>query len=168
MTARAVMAHAKGAVLGLLAAAYRRRDRLGLVAFHGDRAVEAVPPTPRLAALARTVAGLPAGGRTPLPEALRLAAAILSRPAHAGARRSVWVVTDGRPNVAGRTPLEARRDAHTAAARLRRLVDDATVVDAESGTVRLGLARILAEALGATYVRLDGPRPAPPAGPGAS
>ena len=45
MAARHRMEAVKGAVLGLLADAYRQRDRVGVIAFRGTRAELLLPPT---------------------------------------------------------------------------------------------------------------------------
>lgn len=157
MAAGAVMARAKGAVLDLLGAAYRQRGRVGLVAFRGGHAVEAVAPRARAEQVARAVEALPSGGATPLADALRLTARVLERERRLGewhARGAVWLITDGRANVAGQAPAAAGADALAAAERLRALADLTTVVDVEAGTVRLGRARDLARALGAAYLPL--------------
>ncbi|MGH8976371.1 MAG: magnesium chelatase, partial [Acidimicrobiia bacterium] len=67
-------------------------------------------------------------------------------------RRAVLVlVTDGRATAPLPDPSGA---ALAAAAQVVRSGMEALVVDAEDGDVRLGLARTLAEAMGATYVAL--------------
>src|SRR4029453_19429499 len=71
---------ATGAVLGLLADAYLRRDRVSMLTFRGDSAEVVLPPTASVE-LARTrLAELPTGGGTPLAEGIT-AALSLPRPA---------------------------------------------------------------------------------------
>jgi magnesium chelatase subunit D len=73
-------------------------------------------------------------------------------PARAGTHRPLLVlVTDGRATSgpAGTDPVLAAEDA-AAAVRRRRV--SSVVIDAEDGPTRLGLARALAETMGARYL----------------
>jgi magnesium chelatase subunit D len=148
---------ATGAVLGLLADAYLRRDRVALLTFRGDSAEVVLPPTASVE-LARTrLAELPTGGVTPLAEGITVALAISRRAATDGWPPLLVLVTDGRAT--GHKGAAERAEAaatDVAAANL-----DVVVVDAEDGPTRLGLARQLATTMGARYVHLDemGARP---------
>jgi magnesium chelatase subunit D len=148
---------ATGAVLGLLADAYLRRDRVAMLTFRGDSAEVVLPPTASVE-LARTrLAELPTGGVTPLAEGITAALAIARRAATDGWPPLLVLVTDGRATGhkgAAEQALAAAAD--VAAANL-----DVVVVDAEDGPTRLGLARQLATTMGARYVHLEemGPRP---------
>ena len=148
---------ATGAVLGLLADAYLRRDRVAMLTFRGDSAEVVLPPTASVE-LARTrLAELPTGGVTPLAEGITAALAIARRAATDGWPPLLVLVTDGRAT--GQTGAAERAQAaatDVAAANL-----DVIVVDAEDGPTRLGLARELATTMGARYVHLDemGARP---------
>ena len=65
----------------------------------------------------------------------------------------VVVITDGRATAGDDAdPVAA---SHAAAARLASAVDRVVVIDTESGHTRLGLARAMAESIGAHYVHLD-------------
>ena len=98
MAARQRMRAVKGAVLSLLLDAYQRRDKVGLVTFRGAGAELALPPTSSVEAAARRLAGLPAGGRTPLAAGLARAARVLAAERLRDPRRRALlvVVTDGR------------------------------------------------------------------------
>ena len=148
MAARKRMTQVKTAVLSLLLDAYRRRDKVGLVSFRGQTAELLLPPTHSVDAAARRLEELPAGGRTPLAEGLLEAATVLDRERRRDPRRRplLVLVTDGRAT-AGNDPVTRSRQA----AELLRSVDT-VVVDCESGPLRLGLAGVLAEHLGAEYV----------------
>ncbi|MGL5861256.1 MAG: VWA domain-containing protein, partial [Phycicoccus sp.] len=74
MAAKKRMTAVKTAVLSLLLDAYRRRDKVGLVTFRGERAELALPPTHSVDIAAACLDELPAGGRTPLAEGLLEAA----------------------------------------------------------------------------------------------
>jgi magnesium chelatase subunit D len=148
MAARRRMEAVKGAVLSLLLDAYQRRDKVGLVCFRGAGAELLLPPTSSVDAAARRLESMPAGGRTPLAAGLAEAHATLRRERLRDPLRRplLVVVTDGR-HTAGGEPAAA-------AASLRRDGVAAVVVDCESGPVRLGLAVVLARALGAEYLNL--------------
>ena len=76
---------ATGAVLGLLADAYRRRHRVALVAFRGQTAEVALAPTASVEIARARLADLAVGGATPLAEGLD--AGPCHRPAGGGGRR---------------------------------------------------------------------------------
>ena len=63
------LAEVKGAVELMLAEGYARRDRVALIAFRGTGAELLLPPTHALARARRAIAGMPAGGGTPVAAA---------------------------------------------------------------------------------------------------
>jgi magnesium chelatase subunit D len=142
---------ATGAVLGLLADAYLRRDRVSMVTFRGDSAEVVLPPTASVE-LARTrLAELPTGGVTPLGEGINAALSIARRAASDGWPPLLVLITDGRATgnqAAGERAQAAATD--VAAAGL-----DVVVIDAEDGPTRLGLAEQLAMTMGARHLRLE-------------
>jgi len=150
MAARRRMEQVKTAVLSLLLDAYQRRDKVGLVTFRGDRADLALPPTSSVDAAAARLGDLPAGGRTPLAEGLLEAAKVLELERIRDPRRRplLVVVTDGRAT----SGADAVARSRTIAAHLARAGVAAVVVDCESGPMRIGLARTLAEHLAAVHV----------------
>jgi magnesium chelatase subunit D len=149
MAAKRRMSAVKGAVLSLLADAYQRRDKVGLVSFRGQGARVLLPPTPSTELAAARLEELPTGGRTPLAAGLEKAAEVLGRERlRERERRPLLVLlTDGRAT-AGPDPREA-------AARLDLLGVASVVVDTEEGHVRLGMAARVAEAMGARCLRLE-------------
>jgi magnesium chelatase subunit D len=149
MAARRRMSAVKGAVLSLLADAYQRRDKVGLVSFRGEGAQMLLPPTASVELAAPRLEELPTGGRTPLAAGLEKAAQILARERlRDGERRPLLVLlTDGRSTV-GPDPCRV-------ASRLRSLKVASVVVDTEEGHVRLGMAEAIAEHLGARCLRLE-------------
>ena len=149
MAARKRMSAVKGAVLSLLNDAYQRRDRISLISFRGEGARVLLPPTSSVELAASRLEVLPTGGRTPLAAGIEKAAEMLKRERLRDRDRRPLVVllTDGRVT-AGPDPLAA-------AAGLRSLGAASFVVDTEEGYVRLGMARELAEAMGAGCLRLE-------------
>jgi magnesium chelatase subunit D len=152
MGARRRMAAVKGAILGLLLDAYRRRDRVALVTFRAERADVVLPPTSGVDRAAAALADLPTGGATPLARGLEQAAALIAaeRRRDPDRRALALVVTDGRASGGA----DGRAAARHAAARLARAADGVVVFDGEEGRVRLGLATELAHAAGARLLPL--------------
>jgi len=95
------MAEAKAAALALLSEAYQKRDRVGLIAFHGSGAQVLLPPTDSVELARGLLEDLPTGGKTPLAEALvkthQLVRVELARDP--GLTPLIVLMTDGRPNV---------------------------------------------------------------------
>lgn len=154
MGARDRMRAVKGAVLSLLRDAYRRRDRVAVVTFGGRGARVALPPTSSAELAARLLAEMPVGGRTPLAEGLEETRRILEMSAgrDPDTRPLVVLLTDGRANTGGSDPLAS---ALSAAAQLARRNVRAVVVDTEHAPYRLSLASLIADAMGASSVRLE-------------
>lgn len=152
MAAKRRMRQVKAAVLSLLLDAYQRRDKVALVTFRGHAADLTLPPTGSVDVAKRRLDDLPAGGRTPLAEGLRMAWEVAARERLRDPRRRplLVVVTDGRAT-SGTDPLPR---AHAVADRLAADNIDTLVVDCESGGMRLGLARTLAEHLRGQYTEL--------------
>lgn len=138
---------AKVAVSSLLVDAYQHRDRVALVAFHHQDAEVVLRPTGSIEVARARLDAMRSGGRTPLAAGIDLAAEVASSAS--AYRPLVVVVSDGRATEAphDQDPMSA---AIEAAARLRRSGMASVVVDAEDGPARLGLAEVLAEAMGAS------------------
>jgi magnesium chelatase subunit D len=142
---------ATGAVLGLLADAYLRRDRVALVTFRADQAEVVLPPTASIE-LARTrLAELPTGGVTPLADGIATGLALARRAATDGWPPLLVLITDGRAT----GPASAMDRARDAAAEVAAAGIDVVVIDAEDGASRLGLAQELATTMGARHLRLE-------------
>ncbi len=149
------LAEAKGAVELLLAEGYARRDKVALIAFRGTVAELVLPATHALARARRAIAGMPAGGGTPLATALDLAATVILQLSRDASQVVMVVLTDGRANVGrdgrgGRARAEA--DALESASRVRALRTDVVWIDTSSRS-ETG-SRALADAAGARYLLL--------------
>jgi magnesium chelatase subunit D len=154
---------AKGAAVSLLLDAYQRRDRVALVTFAGEEARVALRPTGSVEVARARLADLPTGGRTPLGAGLHAALDVARSARHRDPDRRpvIVVVTDGRATSVGTSSSTGRsasgdpvRVALAAAADIAAAGIEALVVDAEDGDLRLGLARQLAETMGAHYTAL--------------
>ncbi len=142
---------ATGAVLGLLADAYLRRDRVAMVTFRSDDAEVVLPPTASVELARSRLAELPTGGVTPLAEGITAGLALARRAAADGWPPLFVLITDGRAT-GSRGALDKAR---AAAADVAAAEIQAVVVDAEDGATRLGLAAELAATMGARHLRLD-------------
>jgi magnesium chelatase subunit D len=157
MGARKRMAETKGAVLSLLIDAYQKRDRVGLITFGGTTARLALPPTRSVRVAARHLDELPVGGLTPLAHGLELAGRVVAsaRRRDPGVAPLVVLLTDGRGNVALKAGADPEADSTAMARLLGQSGIPGLIIDTETGRVRLGLARRLAEAWGADWKPLD-------------
>jgi magnesium chelatase subunit D len=146
MAARSRMAQVKGSILALLTDAYQRRDKVGLITFRDKGSELILPPTTSVSNAARRLESLSTGGRTPLAAGLQRACQVVrSELTRDPLRRPlVLLITDGRAD-----------NAAAAQAGLALREHDLVVIDCESGPVRLGLARRLADLLHAEYLLLS-------------
>jgi magnesium chelatase subunit D len=156
MAAYQRMARVKGVLLGLLREVYRQRDGVAVIAFRGAQSELLLAPTRSPEAAQAFLEALPTGGRTPLAHALLRVEALLTNERR---RRSPWVpvlvlVTDGRPN-RGLTRTDPLQESLSICRRLASNPIHALVVDTETGVIRLGLAGQFANALSASYAKLD-------------
>jgi magnesium chelatase subunit D len=147
---------ATGTVLGLLADAYQRRDRVALVGFRGAGAEVLLAPTSSTEVARNRLDGLVTGGETPLADGITTALGIAAAASTADADALLVVLTDGRAT--GRP--DAVDDAMAAAASVRRAGVPSIVLDCETGPIRLGLAERLADAMGARHLEADALDPA--------
>ena len=101
MGANRRMESAKGAVLSLLLDSYQQRDKVGMVAFKGDKADVLLPLSSSIDLAYKGLEELPTGGRTPLAAGLErgLDLLIAEKQKDAGAIPVLVLISDGRANV---------------------------------------------------------------------
>ena len=156
MGVRERMSLVKGTILELLKEAYAKRDQVGLITFAQDEAELRLPFTHSAERAAQLMQDIRTGGRTPLWLAIERAAQYLDaeRRRVAECLPVVLLLTDGRATSSQRSENQTARI--TEAARLlQQRCHRCLVIDTESGFVRLGKARQLAERLEAEYYHLD-------------
>ena len=156
MGVRERMSLVKGTILELLKEAYAKRDQVGLITFAQDETELRLPFTHSAERAAQLMQDIRTGGRTPLWLAIERAAQYLDaeRRRVAECLPVVLLLTDGRATSSQRSENQAARI--TEAARLlQQRCHRCLVIDTESGFVRLGKARQLAERLEAEYYHLD-------------
>jgi magnesium chelatase subunit D len=135
----------KGAVNGLLDAAHGQRDEIVVIACRGASAGVLVGPTSILDDARRALEYMPTGGRTPLADAIELAATYVTDAT------VVVIITDGHANVPSRTD-DPWADTLTAASSIR---CPSLVVDSEDPRRPTGKSRELAEAMRGRYIGLS-------------
>lgn len=156
MGAEEVMARAKGVVLSLLADAYQRRDRVGLLAFRGTEAQLILPFTTSVEQAQRRLRSLPTGGKSPLGLALAKSLDIFRQEQRVNPGRTplLLLLTDGKANISmeGLDPLE---EALRHARRIRKENIRTLVVDTDLTWIHsYPYARAVAEAMGARCLGL--------------
>ena len=144
------MSATKGAIVSLLTDAYQRRDRVGLIVFQKNKATLVLPPTNSVQLAQRALADIPVGGKTPLSAGLTLATKVFEQEkrTHPDVMPMMILLTDGAGNVAI-TDLAPQEEAHRAADQLREAKIRSVVINMEHVAFDQGLARGLAERLGA-------------------
>jgi len=147
---------AKAAILDLLADAYKRRDKVALVTFRGERADLVLAPTASVELAGLKLRDLATGGATPIAAGLDLALETLQIERRRQPDSVGWLVliTDGRANV-GLAGGLGSTDALAAAARVKIAGFSALVLDTSAGSGSGTAAREIANAAGAQYVRLS-------------
>ncbi|MDO4631435.1 MAG: VWA domain-containing protein [Corynebacterium sp.] len=154
MAARDRLAAVTGAVHSLLGDAYQRRDHVAVVSVRGQQPEVLLPPTGSIDVARRRLEEVKTGGRTPLPEGLKLAADIIEREhrREPGRRAILVILSDGKatgPN--GLSHL--RQVTHDIA---RRGLAGSIVIDCENQSrIKLGLAIELANNLGAPCIKVN-------------
>lgn len=138
----------KGAILSLLTDAYQRRDRVGLIVFHKDRARLVLSPTNSIQLAQRALADIPVGGKTPLSAGLFMAHDVLTheKRIHPDVEPLLIVLTDGAGNVSIGT-LPPQEESYKFA---ELIADDKTrsvVINMEHAAFDQGLAQELANHL---------------------
>ena len=156
MGAQRRMVAVKGAIMSLLLDAYQRRDRVGMVSFRGTSASLVLPPTNSVDLAQIHLQEMPTGGRTPLSAGLFKALEVIEteRIKDRDVLPLLVLLSDGRGNVAlGQdSPLD---EAYAAAGIIGDDKVPSVVVDTESGFIRLGMVKPVAEAMGAQYLKLE-------------
>lgn len=156
MGARKRMKETKEAILSMLLDSYQKRDKIGLVSFRRDGAQTLLDITASVDLAEKKLQALPTGGRTPLAAGLYQAWQLLR------ARKlkdpdmlpMIVLVTDGRAN----RPLwteDPVTDALKTAQMIRQDGIHSVVIDTEKEFISLHIARQVADAMEATYHKVD-------------
>ena len=174
------MGAAKGAAMLLLKEAYKSRDKIALIEFHGTKARVLVPPTKSMSMTKNRLESMPCGGGSPLAHALETA--IRTGLNEIKIKRDVGrvivvLLTDGRANVPlgvsrGDTQLNDDESMISGISSDRKLLREEIValakqfstlkdfdflcIDTEDQFVGTGIARDVTKACFGTYHHLTG------------
>ena len=158
MGAQRRMVAVKGAVLSLLLDAYQRRDKVALIGFRGTDADLMLPPTNSVDLAQLYLRDMPTGGRTPLSRGLYVALETLEteRIKDRNVLPLVVLLSDGRANVAiDGASGNAVEEAAGFASIFEEKHIGSVVIDTELDFIKLEMARPLAQAMGARYLKLE-------------
>lgn len=150
------MAATKGAILSLLTDAYQRRDRVGLITFQKDRALQILPPTNSVQLAEQALRDIPVGGKTPLSAGLRVSYEVLRREKllHPDVLPLLIILTDGAGNVS-MGMLPPQEEAHRIAEMIAEEDIHSVVINMEHAAFDQGLAQLLADHLKAPCYTLS-------------
>ena len=156
MGARERMSSVKGAIFYMLQDAYQKRDRVGMIAFRRQKAEVLLPITRSVDLAQKRLAEMPTGGKTPLADGLATALLTLAKLNKKDSELEpiLVLVTDGRANAVeenGGDPIEA---AIKMAEKIRKAKITSVVIDTENDFIKLGVAKKVAQAMGASYYNL--------------
>ena len=142
------LSHAKAILKRLSLQSYLKRRQLGIITFGNDQVITLLHPQRAPKNIDNLLNTITAGGGTPARNAFDRAANLLKRHQFTHIHCSVFLITDGR--------LQSMDDKHPF------LTDnDVTVVDIESGRIKLGLAQKLANNISARYLHISNTSAAP-------
>ncbi|MCL1803823.1 MAG: VWA domain-containing protein [Eubacteriaceae bacterium] len=156
MGARRQMSAVKGAILSLLNDAYRKRDKVSLIAFRKESAELLLGITRSVDLAEKQLSVLPTGGLTPLAAGIDMAYDIVkaAQIKDKDLLPVIVLVTDGRATYSDNSP-DAFADALRAASRIGASKYKAVVIDSDRNFVRLQLAEKLAEAMNADCYQIE-------------
>ncbi len=173
MGAQRRMVAVKGAILSLLLDAYQRRDRVAMISFRGTGADLLLPPTSSVDLAQVCLQDMPTGGRTPLSKGILMGLEVVEaeRMKDRDVLPLLVLLSDGRANVGLQTAntgqtagasggaaaqaLTASAEVEPVASLIEQQRVPAVVIDTETGFIRLGLARAIAQAMDANYIQLE-------------
>ena len=156
MGARKRMNAVKGAIFYMLQDAYQKRDRVGMLAFRRDKAEVLLPITRSVDLAQKCLAEMSTGGKTPLADGLATALLTLSRLNKRDKELEpiLVLVTDGRANAVMEGETDPVGSALKIAEKIRKAQITSVVIDTENDFIKLGIAKKLAQTMGAAYYSL--------------
>ncbi|MFH1666840.1 MAG: putative cobaltochelatase [Elusimicrobiota bacterium] len=156
MGANRRMIETKGAILSLLIDAYQKRDRVGLVAFKGDKAEVLLPLTSSIELAKKRLEELPTGGRTPLSKGLLAGYGLFQNELRKKIKIKplLVLISDGKANV-GIDQANIFEEVKNIAGEIKNSGINSIVIDTESGMICFNKAREIATLLGGNYYKLE-------------
>ena len=157
MGARERMRAVKGAIFYMLQDAYQKRDRVGMLAFRRQKAEVLLPITRSVDLAQKCLAEMPTGGKTPLADGLATALLTLARLNKKDSELEpiLVLVTDGRANAVEKDGGDPVTAAIKMAEKIRKAKITSVVIDTENDFIKLGVAKKVAQTMGASYYSLN-------------
>lgn len=157
MGARERMRAVKGAIFSMLQDAYQKRDQVGLVAFRRDTAEVVLPVTRSVDLAQKCLQQLPTGGKTPLAQGLATAFSVLQslQKKEREMQPVLVLITDGRANRSKADGADPVAEAVKMAEKIKMAGLYSVVIDTETDFIKLGVARTVAQEMGASYYSLQ-------------
>jgi len=156
MGARERMRAVKGAIFYMLQDAYQKRDRVGMIAFRRQKAEVFLPITRSVDLAQKRLAEMPTGGKTPLADGLATSLLTLAKLNKKDSELEpiLVLVTDGRANAVEENGGDPVTAAIKMADNIRKAKITSVVIDTENDFIKLGVAKKIAQAMGASYYNL--------------
>ena len=157
MGANKRMVETKGAILSLLIDAYQKRDKVGLVAFKGDKAEILLNPTSSIELAKGKLEELPTGGKTPLSKGLLKGYEVLRNELNKDKKIKplLVIISDGKANASIAENSNPFNEAKQIAEDIKHSGIKSILIDTETGFVRLGKLQELSQSLGGKYYPLE-------------
>lgn len=156
MGARERMRAVKGAIFYMLQDAYQKRDRVGMIGFRRQKAEVLLPITRSVDLAQKCLAEMPTGGKTPLADGLATSLLTLAKLNKKDSELEpiLVLVTDGRANAVEENGGDPVTAAIKMAEKIRKAKITSVVIDTENDFIKLGVAKKVAQAMGASYYSL--------------
>jgi len=155
MAAKKRMEAAKGAVMSLLEDAYQKRDKVGFVAFRGNKAEILLKPTSSVELAAKYLKELPTGGKTPLSDGMYKGFELLKMEINKDKNTipAMVLISDGMGNV----PIQknVREEVISLANEIKEKNISLMVIDSGAGFLKLGYNSEIVEASCGKFINLD-------------
>ena len=157
MGARERMSAVKGAIFQMLQEAYQKRDRVGMIAFRRNQAEILLPVTRSIDLAQKCLQQLPTGGKTPLSAGLLETLNVLNtlNKKEKDTEPIVILLTDGRANAVSEDDVEPVETALKYAEKFNKEKITSLVIDTENAFIKLGIAKNIAQRMGASYYQLN-------------
>ena len=150
----------KGAIFSLLNDTYRRRDKVAMIMFKGNKAEVILPPTKSVELALKRLKELPTGGKTPLPAGIVKGIELIKTELLKGYRviPMMVLITDGKGNVA--LFNDVLKDLDKCALQLKKDLIRTIIIDTEDKRFYgLNLIKEFAEKSAAKYYHVDSLEP---------
>ncbi len=151
------MKETKSAIFSLLIDAYQKRDKVALIVFKQKSAEMILPPTSSVELAKKKLEYIPTGGKSPLCHGLLTGYQCITSELkkHKECKPLLVVISDGRVNVGIDKNIKPVEEANRLAMQIRSSRIESLVIDTESGYIRLGKMKEIADTMGSRYLSIQ-------------